>query len=219
MKAATTPRLFTRRDFIRSSSALTAVVLGGPFIAPGSVFGQNAPSKRITLGVIGCGNQSTVDLPEWLKLDDCQIVAVCDVNRASRGYRYDTQFLGREPQRDFMEKAFAQKTASGTFKGVTAYADFREVLARRAGRTRRGRPPHREPLPFGQHRDAPPPQDPLGSEERGNSRRRRSHEDDRAPDARPVELRPAAQDLRQLTGGLHHAHRRKSAALPPSNVT
>jgi len=131
MNAAQTPRPLTRREFIRSSSALAAVALGGPFIAPGSVFGQNAPSKRITLGVIGCGNQSTVDLPEWLKLDDCQIVAVADVNKASFGYRNDKQFLGREPQREFIEKAYAQKTASGTFRGVTAYADFRDVLARR----------------------------------------------------------------------------------------
>jgi hypothetical protein len=34
---------------------------------PSSAFGQNAPSNRITLGIIGCGNQSTVDIPEWLK--------------------------------------------------------------------------------------------------------------------------------------------------------
>lgn len=123
-------RLLTRRDFVRSTSALAAVALGGPLIAPRSVFGQNAPSKRITLGVIGCGNQSTVDLPEWLKLDDCQIVAVCDVNKASFGYRNDKQFLGREPQRDFVNQAYARKTTSGTYRGVTAYADFRDVLAR-----------------------------------------------------------------------------------------
>jgi predicted dehydrogenase len=130
MKTTKTSVPVTRRQFIRTSSALTAVTLGGPFIAPSSVFGQNAPSKRITLGVIGCGNQSTVDLPEWLKNDDCQIVAVCDVNRASFGYRHETQFLGREPQRDFVNRFYAQKTTSGVFKGCTAHADFRELLAR-----------------------------------------------------------------------------------------
>lgn len=130
MKIQATPVPHTRREFIRASAALTAVTLGGPFIAPSSVFGQNAPSKRITLGIIGCGNQSTVDIPEWLKNDDCQIVAVCDVNRASFGYRSDKQFLGREPQRDFVNQAYAKNTTSGTYKGVTAYSDFRDVLAR-----------------------------------------------------------------------------------------
>jgi predicted dehydrogenase len=120
----------TRREFLRSSAALTAATLAGPFIAPASVFGQNAPSKRITLGVIGCGNQSTVDLPEWLKNDDCQIVAVADVNRAGSGYKNDTQYLGREPQRDFINRAYAQKTTSGNYKGCVAYSDFRELLAR-----------------------------------------------------------------------------------------
>ncbi len=130
MKAQSSPVAQTRREFVRSSAALTVAALGGPFIAPASVFGQNAPSKRITLGIIGCGNQSTVDIPEWLKNDDCQIVAVCDVNRASRGYKTEKQFLGREPQRDFVNQAYAKKTASGTYQGVTAYHDFRDVLAR-----------------------------------------------------------------------------------------
>jgi predicted dehydrogenase len=130
MNTSNAPLATTRRDFIRSSAALTAATLAGPFIAPSSVFGRNAPSNRITLGIIGCGNQSTVDIPEWLKNDDCQIVAVCDVNKASHGYRNDQQFLGREPQRDFINRSYAQKTTSGSYKGVEAYADFRDVLAR-----------------------------------------------------------------------------------------
>lgn len=130
MKTPSTSVPGTRREFIRSSAALAAATLAGPFIVPSSVFGQNAPSKRITLGIIGCGNQSTVDLPEWLKKDDCQIVAVSDVNRASFGYRNDQQFLGREPQRDFINRFYAGKTASGTYKGCAAYLDFRDLLAR-----------------------------------------------------------------------------------------
>lgn len=120
----------SRRDFIRSSTALTAAAFAGPFIAPASVFGRNAPSNRITLGIIGCGNQSTVDLPQWLANEDCQVVAVCDVNRASYGYKNDKQFLGREPQRDFVNAFYAKKAASGSFKGVDMYSDFRDLLAR-----------------------------------------------------------------------------------------
>ncbi|MBM3888975.1 MAG: Gfo/Idh/MocA family oxidoreductase, partial [Verrucomicrobia bacterium] len=124
-------RRTSRRDFLRSSAALAAGALAGPCIVPASVFGQNAPSKRITLGIIGCGNQSTVDIPEFLKNDGCQIVAVCDVNRASHGYRDEKQFLGREPQRDFVNKAYAKKTGNDSFKGCDAYNDFREVLTRK----------------------------------------------------------------------------------------
>ena len=120
-----------RRDFLRSTAALAAVAFGAPHIVPSSVFGKDSPSNRIALAIIGCGNQSTVDLPEWLKNDDCQIIAVCDVNRASHGYRDDKQFLGREPQRDFVNKFYAKKTGNDSFKGCDACADFRDVLARK----------------------------------------------------------------------------------------
>ena len=120
-----TDSIHSRRDFLRTAAALAV-----PLVVPASVFGANAPSNRIHLGILGCGNQSTVDLPEWLKNDDCQIVTVCDVNRASRGYRTEDQFLGREPQRDFVNRFYAQKTGTGTYDGCNACADFREVLAR-----------------------------------------------------------------------------------------
>ena len=107
----------TRRNFLRSSTVFTAAAVAGPLILPRSLFGANAPSNRITLGIIGCGNQSSVDIPEFLKNDDCQIVAVCDVNKASFGYKDAKQFLGREPQRDFVNKFYAGKTRSGEFKG------------------------------------------------------------------------------------------------------
>jgi predicted dehydrogenase len=125
MKPTPTAVTVTRRDFLRSSAALA-----GPYVVPSSVFGRNAPSNRITLGIIGCGNQSTVDIPEWLKNNDCQIVAVCDVNRASHGYKTNEQFLGREPQREFVNQFYANKRRSGLFRGCDMYADFRELLAR-----------------------------------------------------------------------------------------
>ncbi len=120
-----------RRDFLRSTATLAAAAFGAPYIVPSSVFGQNSPSNRITLAIIGCGNQSTVDIPEWLKNEDCQVVAACDVNRASHGYRDEKQFLGREPQRDFINKFYAKQTGHDSFKGCDTYRDFREVLARR----------------------------------------------------------------------------------------
>jgi len=131
MKSKETTSQYTRRGFFRSTAAFTAAALAGPYVLPSSVFGKTAPSNRITLGVIGCGNQSAVDIPEWLKNDDCQIVAVCDVNRASYGYRWEKQFLGREPQRDFVNQFYAKKAPSGQSKGCDLYNDFRELIARK----------------------------------------------------------------------------------------
>lgn len=114
----------TRRDFLKA-----VPVLAAPLFLPASIFGQNAPSKRITLGIIGCGNQSTVDIPQWLANDDCQIVRVCDVNKGSKGYKDDKQFLGWEPQQKFVNAAYAKKAGKDSYDGVKACTDFREVIA------------------------------------------------------------------------------------------
>ena len=45
-------RRISRRDFIRSSAAFTAVAFGVPTIVPSSVLGRNAPSNRIALAII-----------------------------------------------------------------------------------------------------------------------------------------------------------------------
>ena len=118
----------SRRDFLRVAAA---GAIGFPMVVRSQTLGQNAPSKRITLGIIGCGNQAEQDLKQWLPMEDVQVVAVCDVNRAGYGYKNDKQFLGREPTRDTVNKAYAERTASGTFKGCDMYVDYREVLARK----------------------------------------------------------------------------------------
>jgi predicted dehydrogenase len=66
----------------------------------------------------------------FLAEDDVQVVAVCDVNRASGGYRSPGQFLGREPARQIVEKHYAERARSGAYRGCADYVDFREVLAR-----------------------------------------------------------------------------------------
>ena len=130
-KTAKQPGNISRRNFIRSTSAAAVAMLGAPMIIPSRVLGANAPSNRINIAIIGCGNQSSVDVPEFLKYDQCRVVAVCDVNRASHGYKDEKQFLGREPLRDMVNKAYAQDTQSGTYKGCDMYTDFREILARK----------------------------------------------------------------------------------------
>src|SRR3989339_1113753 len=103
----------SRRNFIQPTSAATIAVLGAPMIIPSRVLGANSPSNRINIAIIGCGNQSSVDVPEFLKYDQCRVVAVCDVNSASHGYKDEKQFLGREPIRDMDNKFYAGETQSG----------------------------------------------------------------------------------------------------------
>jgi predicted dehydrogenase len=115
----------TRRRFLQSALSLSA-----PLIVPSSVLGARAPSNRIHVGLIGCGNQSTIDLPAFLGHDDAQVLAVCDVNTASHGYKSPDQFLGRKPAQDKVNAFYARKTGAGSYRGCAASSDFREVLAR-----------------------------------------------------------------------------------------
>jgi predicted dehydrogenase len=118
----------SRRDFL---GFVAAGAIGFPMIVRAQTVGKNAPSNRITMGIIGCGNQAEVDLKQWLPMEDVQVVAVCDVNRASHGYKTKEQFLGREPVRDSVNAAYAKRAASGTFKGCDMVTDFRDILARK----------------------------------------------------------------------------------------
>ncbi|MEM8681381.1 MAG: Gfo/Idh/MocA family oxidoreductase, partial [Planctomycetota bacterium] len=123
----TTQRLqTTRRRFLQ----LGAGALAAPYIVPASVFGKHAPSNRITMGCIGTGNQGLPILERFMKQPDCQILAVCDVNRGSYGYKEPDHLRGREPARDVVNEYYAKGAESGSYSGCDAYNDFRELLAR-----------------------------------------------------------------------------------------
>jgi predicted dehydrogenase len=115
-----------RRSFLKTAAAVGWM----PSLVPGSVFGAYAPSNRINVGFIGLGNQSTLDLPAFMRNDDVQVVAVCDVNTASHGYKDAKQFLGRKPGQDAVNAHYAAKKKAGEYDGCRAYSDFRELLAR-----------------------------------------------------------------------------------------
>lgn len=89
-----------------------------------------APSERVTLGVIGTGNQGIGDLKQFLRDERVQVVAVCDVNKVSPGY-WDGGIGGREPARQFVEWNYGQERKSGTWRGCAAYEDFRQLLQRK----------------------------------------------------------------------------------------
>jgi len=120
----------TRRQFLRAA-AIGSVAAGWPRIGGAQKAGRPGPNSRMTMAIIGCGNQSAVDLKAFLPIGALQVVAACDVNRGSHGYKSDKQFLGREPVRDLINAHYAAGTASGAYKGCEAVIDFREILARK----------------------------------------------------------------------------------------
>ena len=114
----------TRRSFVQSAAALASAV-ALPRIVPASVFGATAPSNRITVGQIGCGHQAQRIVPSFLVHDDVQIVAVCDVNRAGRGYYYPERVLGRETAKRWIDEYYAEKASGGDPKATV----YERILA------------------------------------------------------------------------------------------
>src|SRR5919108_227278 len=117
----------SRRGFLKTTAAATA--LAAPYFVPASVFGAKAPSNRINVGCIGVGNQGFPNMLRFLKQSDCQVLAVCDVNRGSHGYKEPGDFYGREPAKKEVEQYYSEKSGSA-YTGCEAYNDFCDVLAR-----------------------------------------------------------------------------------------
>ena len=72
-------RRTSRRDMLKSAIAAGAAA-GFPTIIPASALGKDgavAPSERVGIGLIGCGNRSRV-AREYQAYEKSQIVAVCD---------------------------------------------------------------------------------------------------------------------------------------------
>lgn len=101
----------SRRQFLHRS-ALAAGALALPTILPGRLFGQSAPSKKVTIGFIGTGNIAGAHLDTLLGYDDARIVAVCDVDQ-----------VHRDAAKTKVDTAYGDT-------GCTAYRDFRELVAR-----------------------------------------------------------------------------------------
>jgi myo-inositol 2-dehydrogenase / D-chiro-inositol 1-dehydrogenase len=100
----------SRRGLLATASA--------PLIVPASVFGQNAPSNRINVGVIGVGRQTVfVNLKQFLSMPEVQVTAVCDV---------DSWRL--ENAKKQVEEGYAGKAGGGRYKGCATFSDYRELL-------------------------------------------------------------------------------------------
>ena len=108
----TSPFSLTRRHFIRRSSTVAAA-LAAPAVVTSRLFGQTAPSNRITVGVIGAGNIATGHLDTLLGYgDSVRILGICDVDRERR------------------ETAAARVNRQSGSQDCKAYADFRELNRR-----------------------------------------------------------------------------------------
>ena len=111
MKTPSASSKLSRRRFLATTGA--AIIL--PTILPGCVTGRGgktAPSKRITLGVVGWGMQGPGNTMAFLAQPDCQVVAACDIDRTHLKEAVDTinQHYGNTD--------------------CKAYHDYRELLAR-----------------------------------------------------------------------------------------
>jgi predicted dehydrogenase len=101
----------SRRRFLATTGA--ALIL--PTMIPGCAFGKGtrpAPSKRITLGVVGWGMMGPSNTKQFLSQPDCQVVAACDLDRKHLDDAVNT-----------INDHYRNKDCRG-------YHDYRELLAR-----------------------------------------------------------------------------------------
>ena len=113
----------SRRHFLRQNLALAAGV-SIPSLLPSSALGldaNTAPGNRITVGMIGVGRQvCAYNLRRFSSQPDCQVVALCDVDR----WRLDVTT-------DRVESYYGAKRKISEFGNPDRYTDFRDVLVRK----------------------------------------------------------------------------------------
>jgi len=103
------PASLSRRRFIRTTAAALAL----PTIVPSSIFGQNRPSNRITVGVVGWGMQGPENTRAFLGAEDCRVIAACDLDK------------------DHLKGAVDTVNQHYQNKDCAAHHDYHELLARK----------------------------------------------------------------------------------------
>jgi len=137
-----------RRKFLGGAAVGAAFTIVPRTVLGGA--GNVPPSEKITFAYIGCGTQGLREMMGMLAQPEVQIVAVCDPEKDGVNYvdwsrdglrRSIARALGkpdswkagcipggRDVGQAIVEAGYAQRRASGQFKGCAAYADFRELL-------------------------------------------------------------------------------------------
>lgn len=100
---------FSRRRLL--TGALATAALGPSFLKAAT------PKERLNIAFIGYGRRAYVVMAHALKQADVRIVAVCEVE----GTRL-------AKAKEVVEKAYAEETKSGSYKGCKTYVDYREML-------------------------------------------------------------------------------------------
>lgn len=106
-----------RRGLLRAAGA---AAIGGPWVVAASALGKAgrpAPSERVTVGIIGVGGRGSAHLQAFLH--ESQVVAVAD-----------PYLRKRRAAQQRVDSHYAETLGKGTYRGCTAYNDFRELLAR-----------------------------------------------------------------------------------------
>lgn len=114
LRTMPTPTQSTRRQFLQSAAAASAVSSFAT-VVPSQALGRDgatAPGEIISLGVVGIGPRCTYDLTAMLKLSDVRCVAISEVqaSRAAAGKKLVDEHYGNTD--------------------CKLYTDFREMLAR-----------------------------------------------------------------------------------------
>ncbi len=118
-----------RRTFLKNAAIVAGGAIVAPTIIPSCARGGNgrvAPSDKVTMALIGCGNQGGHDIMQFANNDKVQVVALCDVNKVSDGY-----WAGGVGGRDVVEfrlKQFYSESKNKTLRGLRLVEDFREIM-------------------------------------------------------------------------------------------
>lgn len=97
----------SRRGMLKILAAGSA-----PLFIPSRILGADAPSKKVTLGLIGLGMQGgNTNTNQFLASGDCRVVAVCDVDQGA------------------LDAGAKKVNAHYKDNSCKTYKDFREVMA------------------------------------------------------------------------------------------
>lgn len=95
-----------RRDFLKRSASL-----GIPLILPSALASQRAPSSRLNVGILGCGDRGPAHARHIFQIPNAQVRAVCDI-WPLRAQQFSDHIDQKQGQ-----------------KGCKVYKDFRELCA------------------------------------------------------------------------------------------
>ncbi|MBM82138.1 MAG: dehydrogenase [Planctomycetaceae bacterium] len=121
----------SRRSFLQSTAAISF-----PTIVSATALGGNAKAaanSRIQVGVIGLGSRGFNLVDECLKLDDVQIVALCDVDpfhHRDRPWGTGPAY-GLKPGLQRVSRAYAKNKSGKAASGIQTTSDFREICERK----------------------------------------------------------------------------------------